>query len=291
MNFNFFNDQQLVLVEQESKFTLYDLITNGFDDPILNRFSEDTTNVSYIRVEDELRLVFTENAMYNFEGELITTFPRRIVDIFSSATGNFLIVAHANTGNHFRYILWNGFRILAEFITSTSTISENHFAVEQNGFWEIYSFFGNKIALDTRLPATKNLKLYRHFAIYVSVGNNKLISLDKGSLICEEQVSVKVSSSHNFAIFASLDRKVVTWYKGRYKKFDNVDNFTIVDDNNKLFALHQNGKYHLYQFNGHALSLDTKLDGGFDFVACNNASLMFINDGKPYFFEYHLANT
>lgn len=285
MDFEFFNERQLVLVKQNSKSTLYDLSINSRKDVVLIPFNRDTTDVSYIRVEDKLRLVFTEKAMYNFEGQLITNFPRKIFDILTSLTGNSLIVAHAEMGNHFRFILWNGSTIIADFAASSLKTSEYNFAVEQNGFWEIYSFSGSPIVLAEKLSANRDLKLYKHFAVYLSVGNNKLISLDKGCVLCEGLISVSVSSHHDFAICASLNKKVVTYYNGKCKTFENIDSFTIVDENKKLYALHQNGKYHLYQFNGNPLYLDKELDEGFDFVASKDELLMVINEGKHYFFQ------
>ena len=81
-------------------------------------------------------------------------------------------------------------------------------------------------------------------------------------------------------------KQVNSFYNGCWTTFDNVDNFCIVDNDFRLFALSRNDKYFIYNFDGTIeTNLAERYPNGVDFIASDNGVLLIMNNNDINFYE------
>ena len=279
MDFKLFQDSMLVLVENNGKYTLYHI--EGDDDGNIAQLIplEDIPTDSAPRVEVELGLIFTKAGLFNLEGQKVSDFSHTKFSIHKlHGEHNYLIVDTDCT----ELLLLNGNRIVLATETKTVKRSKRYVAFTADGEWQIYRYNGLKISFAYPIPAEHKMFLGDSLVACGTPGNYRLYSLYNKEVLCDKQNLICCSPVQHFAICSKLaGKKADIFYNGYWKSFDNVEEFTIVNDAHRLFALRRNGKYFVYNYDGTPdTDLANKYPEGMDFVSFNDGLLMIMNNGK-----------
>lgn len=279
MDFKLFPDFQLVLVENNGKYTLYHL--EGDEDGNIAQMTplEDIPTDSAPRVEIELELIFTDAGVFDFDGKKVSDFSHSKFSIHKLyGDRNYLIV----DTNCSEILLLNGCRIVLHTATKSVKRSKRYIAFTADGEWQIHRYNGICVALSQPIPEDNRLFLGDSLVACGTPGNYRLYSLYDKEILCDKQNVICCSPVQHFAICSELaGKKANIFYNGYWKSFDNVDEFTIVNDTHRLFALRRNGKYFVYNYDGTPdTDLANKYPEGMDFVSFNDGLLMIMNNGN-----------
>ena len=279
MDFKLFQDSMLVLVENEGKHILYHI--EGDDDGNIAQMTplENIPTDSAPRVEIELGLIFTKAGLFNLEGQKVSNFSHtKFTTHKLHGEHNHLIVDAACS----EILLMNGCRIVLEAETQTVKRSKRYIAFTADSEWQIYRYNGLKISFAYPIPAEHKMFLGDSLIVCGTPGNYRLYSLYNKEVLCDKQNVICCSPTQHFAICSELaGKKANIFYNGYWKSFDNVDEFTIVNDQHRLFALRRNGKYFVYNYDGTPdTDLANKYPEGMDFVSFNDGLLMIMNNGS-----------
>ena len=284
MDFKLFPDFQLVLVETNGKYTLNHI--EGDEDGNIAKMTplENIPTDSAPRVEVELGLIFTNAGLFNLEGQKVSNFSQTKFAIYKlHGDHNYLIVDASCT----EILLLNGNRIVLERKTKAVKRSKRYIAFTADGEWQVYRYNGLKISFAYPIPAEHKVFLGDSLIVCGTPGNYRLYSLYNKDVLCDKQNVICCSHTKYFAICSELaGKKANIFYNGSWKTFDNVEEFVIIDDTHRLFALRRNGKYFVYDYDG-TLNTDLadKYPDGMDFVGFNDDLLMVINNGNANFYS------
>ena len=282
MDFKLFEKNKLTLIEKNGKFSLFHVSLENNE----VKFSpvEPLTDVSAIFVAEEAELIFSTKGLYTLEGKKVSDFALTQVELIPLAGKHcYLIVSKISTSS-FDVLLWNDRKVVWSRKVTDYKTSERFVALQEENGWEIYRCNGNRVSLAYPIPKDNKLFLGDSLVVCGGPGNYRMYSLrGRSSLLCSEKNLIVASPTEPFAICAGLSgKKVDSFYHGRWTTFDNVDSFSIVDNDFRLFALSKNGKYFIYNFDGTPLNL---LANGVDFIASNNGVLLIMNEGSINFYE------
>ena len=283
MDFKLFSDSQLVLVENNGKYTLYHMDCDDETHIRMTQLVVAATD-SAPRVEVGLGLIFTSNGVYDFEGKKVSDFSHTKFAVHKMhGEDNFLIVDAACS----EILLLNGSKIVLNAAAKAVKRSKRYVAFMGNGEWQLYRYNGLKLSFAAPIPEDNKLFLGDSLVVCGTPGNYRLYSLYDKEVLCEKQNHIHCSPTQHFAICSELTgKKANIFYNGYWKSFDNVEEFTIVNDTHRLFALRCNGKNFVYNYDGTPdCDLAKLYPNGMDFVSFNDGLLKVMDNGNTNFYS------
>lgn len=285
MDFKLFEKSMLTLVNKDGKYSLFRICVENDDVKLLP--IEPLTDVSDIFVDENAGLVFSSRGLYNTDGQKVSDFALTKVKLIRLAgERHYLIVSEVSSSN-FDVLLWNGKGIVLSAKVADYKTSERFVALQGDESWEIYRYNGDAIFLAYQIPKENKLFLGDSLVVCGTPGNYRMYSLYDKTLLCSEKSLIVASPTEHFALCAELSgKKVDSFYNGSWTTFENVDNFCIVDNTYRLFALNKNGKYFIYNFDGTIeVNLAEKYPDGVDFIASSDGVLLIMNNDDVNFYK------
>lgn len=285
MDFKLFEKSTLALVNKNRKFSLFHVYVENNEVKFLP--IEPLTDVSDIFVAEEAGLVFSTKGLYNIEGQKVSDFALTQVELIHLAGECYYLIVSKVSSSSFDVLLWNGKNIVWSRKVTDYKTSERFVALQEEDSWVIYRYNGNMISLTYQISKNDKLFLGNSLVVCGTPGNYRMYSLYDKSLLCSDKNLIVASPTEHFALCAKLfGKKVNSFYNGCWTTFDNVDNFCIVDNDFRLFALSRNDKYFIYNFDGTIeTNLAERYPNGVDFIASDNGVLLIMNDNDINFYE------
>lgn len=271
MNYEFYQEEELVLCECDGQFQLYNLANKR---PVFD------TALNYLRVEAENGLVFTPNTVCTLSGKKLFRMvssreaPVRIIRFRK----NILLVSEVNGSCH--VVLWNGLSILLE-LHGLEVIRHRHFlAVKTEKCWRIFKACGTEITLEELILPEKSLIFGFDFIVCGQAGSYEIYSLRNGRFIAGGFIKVIPSETSHFALcFSVTDRQAHLMLENKQWNAIEADDGYILSEKHRTFAVRRKDKFFLYEFDGTQYS-DGSFEQGFDFACMKGGILLTRNNGE-----------
>lgn len=151
--------------------------------------------------------------------------------------------------------------------------------------WQIYTAGGDALlfAEKNRIHAD-NVLLKGNFLITDGLANHDLYWLPTRERLIEKQQ--RIVAAEDFALCGDISGTVQLYHRGKWQKFDYVQDFDIVAEKCGIFFLRRNERYFLYWNDGSPL-LQGSYPEGFDAVSYHekDATLLFIINNNVNFYH------
>ncbi len=283
MKHRIFYQQRLVLFENKGKYTLYKRakqIPRKGELKQLQAVDFIPENADYIAVYPECGLIVANEALYSVNGEKIAACPLNGIQI-SSKHGVHIIMTDTSSCRHKHLILWDGTKSLLNVEYQKFVESDFYFAVYDKK-WSVYDWKGHLKNKDYQI-ADDDIRIEGHFLIKTSAGNHELYSLKQGQLLKRKQNVIMCSKTDDFALCASLNRRVEIFHRDGWYCLNDITFFGLLEDI-KLFYVQQEDKYYLYRDSRLEPFLEHEFPEGFDFVSFDEQTQTLIvkSAGKTF---------
>lgn len=284
MEYNYFNDAKLLVLENNDKRSLYRVYESHNVEPL-----NWAQNQKRLEVYPEYNLVVTDSAFYQINGKRVMTHVEKDEVSFIPMKNNLLVKL-----DNFRISLfwWNGHKVIntlpqckevyynEDYVVAKT---EKDSAVEFAG-WIVYDDAGREVL---RLQFSDcDVKLVGNFLIVDGLGHHDVYHLLTGWLMIEEQQRIVASPYDDFMMCCPISGNLQVWSHGKWlEDFGEVEDFGLLSEDLGVFYTIQNGKYHLYTFDGKPF-LNAIYPDGVDYVGYNadDMSTIIINNSKARFF-------
>jgi hypothetical protein len=284
MEYNYFNEANLLVLKKNGKLSLYRMHEDQSIEPL-----EWAQNQQRLEVYPEHNLVLTDSVFYQLNGKRVMTHVEKDEVSFIPMKSNLLVKME----NFQTYLFWwNGRKVINTMPQCKEvyynenyvvTKTEKDSAIEFAG-WIVYDDAGKEV-LRTPIPEC-DVKLVGNFLITDGLAHHDVCHLPTSCSIIEGQQRVVVSPYDDFAMCCHISGNLQVWSHGKWlKDFGAVEDFGLLSEDFGVFYTLQNGKYHLYNFDGRPL-LQPLYPNGLDYVGYNadDMGAILINNGKADFY-------
>lgn len=288
MEYNYFKDANLLVLECDGKHSLYRLGKNGVVEP-----QTWAQNQKRLDIYPEYNLVVTDDQIYTMQGKNVLQHVHNDEVIFFSMCDSLLVQLKYTQSDCFCILWWDGQQILKQINQQHRMLrwNENFVVVlfdrpEHNTVWEVYDSRGNLQEFFGAISCW-DIKLYGNFLVVDGLAQHNVYHLSSQQILAEKQQRIVASSKSDFMMCSTITGELKTWFKGKWAQLPKVEDFGLLADDRVdcgIYYLRMKGKYFLYFFDGSPFR-DTDYPQGVDYAGYNADSMriLIMNEGKAHY--------
>ena len=276
-----------MVLENDGKHSLYRVEDNQSIEPL--KWAQDQKR---LELYPEYNLVITDDWIYTLDGDAVLSGIKRNKISFAQMQRRLLVksVSEDKSGADIYVFWWDGYKKGNGAFSHNMVLYNEKYVVCNNGCygpdgpsWEVYTDIGKKV--DIGKIGNCDVNLVGDFLVVEGMGQKKVYNLKLKKCLKDQQQWIVPSPYANFVMCCSISGGLQTYYRGRWKKHGNIENFGLLSEELGIFYVVKNGKYFLYTFENKPF-LNTLYPSGLDFVAYNSEdmSCVLVNNGKVRFY-------